>query len=261
MPWRELSRDGLYNGNVSAFIGTSGWHYDHWRDVFYPPDLRPKDYLAFYARHFSTVEVNNTFYQLPTAGTVRNWAMTTPAGFSFALKASQYITHRKRLRDPATTLGCFMEIASLLGEKLGPFLFQLPPRFKVDLPRLEAFLDTLPKNSLYAFEFRDHSWFVPEVRDALIRHNAAFCLYDQAGLVTPVWITAPFVYVRLHGPGEMCQGRYSEEMLRPYAARILEWANEGRQIFCYFNNDPRGNAVENARMLIEMLGPSVTGLS
>ena len=243
---------------MGAFIGTSGWHYEHWRGVFYPPDLRPKEYLAFYARYFSTVEVNNTFYQLPTAGTVRNWAATTPAGFTFALKASQYITHRKRLKDPESTLGRFIGTVSLLGEKVGPLLFQLPPRFKVDLPRLEVFLDALPRSGHYAFEFRDHSWFVSGVRDALIRHNAGFCLYDQAGLVTPVWITAPFVYVRLHGSGETYQGRYSEEMLRPYAARILEWADEGKQIFCYFNNDPMGNAVENARMLIEMLGPSAT---
>lgn len=180
---------------IGAFIGTSGWHYEHWRGVFYPPDLRPEDYLAFYARHFSTVEVNNTFYQLPTARTVSNWAAATPAGFILALKASQYITHRKRLKDPEKTLGRFMEIAALLGEKAGPLLFQLPPRFKVNLSRLEAFLGALPRGGRYAFEFRDHSWFVPEVREALIRHNAGFCLYDQAGLVTPIWITAPFVYV------------------------------------------------------------------
>jgi uncharacterized protein YecE (DUF72 family) len=240
---------------MGVLVGTSGWHYPHWRGMFFPLDLRSHEYLAFYSRHFSTVEVNSTFYRLPAAETARSWAAATPPGFTFALKASRYITHQKRLKDPGAGVERFSRIASLLGEKLGPILFQLPAGFGVDLRRLAALLDMLPPGGRYAFEFRDPTWFAPEVRGTLADRGAALCLSDAAGATTPLWVTAPFVYLRLHGSAGMYQGRYSEETLRPYATLISEWAKEGRDVFCYFNNDESGYAVENARMLALMTAP------
>jgi len=234
-------------------IGTSGWHYSHWREIFYPKGLRPDQYLGYYAERFPTVEVNNTFYRLPTEQTVKSWNAGTPENFCFALKAGRYITHRKRLKDPELTLRRFLALLPLMGPKLGPVLFQLPPRFKADPARLGSFMEALPKPLRYAFEFRDQSWFVDEVRVLLEAREAAFCLYDQAGLVTPEWVTARFVYLRLHGASALHHGRYTDQMLRAYADKIGSWADEGRDVFCYFNNDSQGNAISNARTLGQML--------
>lgn len=235
-------------------IGTSGWHYGHWRNVFYPPSMPPDLYLRTYAAEFCTVEINNSFYQLPSDRALRAWAAATPPGFVFALKGSSYITHRKKLKDPEITLPRFTGLFPVLGEKLGPVLFQLPPRFKLNLERLERFLDALPAERLYAFEFRDASWFVEPVRRLLTERGVAFCMFDRTGLVTPAWVTARFVYLRLHGASPLSMGRYSDADLDAYAKRIRAWVADARDVYCYFNNDPLGNAIFNARTLKQMLG-------
>jgi uncharacterized protein YecE (DUF72 family) len=235
-------------------IGTSGWSYAHWRNVFYPPSMPPDLYLSTYAGEFCTVEINSSFYHLPGEKAVRTWVSATPSDFVFSLKGSSYITHRKKLNDPERTLTRFTCLFPAFGEKLGPVLFQLPPRFHVNLERLERFLAALPPERLYAFEFRDPSWFVEPVRRLLTERGAALCMYDMAGLVTPDWVTAPFVYLRLHGPSPFYLGRYTDGELEGYAGRIDAWASEGRDVYCYFNNDALGNAIFGARALRQMLG-------
>ena len=242
-----VSRDGHIH------IGTSGWHYRHWVGPFYPEGTRPEAFLAHYARNFRTTEINNTFYRLPTPETLAAWRDRTPKGFTFACKASRYITHMKKLRDPEASCQRFLEAVGVLAGKLGPLLFQLPPRWRVDPGRLEAFLAALPRDRRVAFEFRDESWFAPEVYRLLRRCEAAFCIYELAGRQAPVEVTGDFVYLRLHGPGGPYQGRYGDRALAAWAARILMWRKAGRDVYCYFDNDEKGYAALDARRLIEMV--------
>lgn len=235
-------------------IGTSGWHYKHWLGPFYPADLRPGDMLSWYMKYFDTVELNNSFYHLPTRETFDAWRRATPSSFCFAVKGSRYITHRKKLNDPAPTLSRFMEPVESLGEKLGPILFQLPPRWSCNVARLNAFLDALPTAHRYTFEFRDPSWHQPTVYRALKRHNAAFCLYELDGFKAPTQLTADFVYVRLHGPGRKYQGDYSSKQLRDWARRIARWRKAVRAIYVYFDNDQAGYAAKNAAELKDLVG-------
>ena len=235
-------------------IGTSGWHYKHWLGPFYPADLRPGDMLSWYMKHFDTVELNNSFYHLPTRETFDAWRRATPSSFCFAVKGSRYITHRKKLNDPAPALSRFMEPVESLGEKLGPILFQLPPRWSCNVARLNAFLDALPTAHRYTFEFRDPSWHHPEIYRALKRHNAAFCLYELDGFKAPTQLTADFVYVRLHGPGRKYQGDYSSKQLRDWARRIARWRKAVRAIYVYFDNDQAGYAAKNAAELKDLVG-------
>jgi uncharacterized protein YecE (DUF72 family) len=250
----QVSRDGR------IYIGTSGWHYQHWVGPFYPRGTRPEAFLAHYARSFSTAEVNNTFYRLPGPETLATWHDRTPRGFTFACKASRYITHMKKLRDPEMSCRRFLEAVEVLADKLGPILFQLPPRWRVDLGRLEAFLAALPRRR-FAFEFRDQSWFAPEVYRLLSQYDAAFCIYELAGRRAPVEVTSGFVYLRLHGPGGAYQGRYDDRALTTWAARVLMWRKAGRDVYCYFDNDERGYAAQNARRLIELIEGSRRGRS
>lgn len=227
-------------------IGTSGWHYDHWVGPFYPRELKKDGFLAHYARHLGTVEINNTFYQLPVPETVSGWRQAVPRDFVFAVKASRYITHLKKLNDPARTTARFFAIIRSLGRSLGPILFQLPPHWGANRDRLSGFLAALPVGLRYAFEFRDGSWFKPEIYDCLASRNAAFCFYQLAGRESPAPLTAEFVYVRLHGPGEPYRGSYGQRMLSALAHRILDWGRGGREVYCYFDNDERGYAAANA---------------
>jgi uncharacterized protein YecE (DUF72 family) len=230
-------------------IGTSGWHYKHWLGPFYPPDLRPKDMLSWYMKRFDTVELNNSFYHLPLSQTFATWRETTPSSFSFAVKGSRYITHRKKLNDPAPAVARFMEPVESLGAKLGPILFQLPPRWSCNVLRLEAFLASLPPSHRYTFEFRDPSWHDPAVYRVLSRHNAAFCLYELDGFESPHQLTADFVYVRLHGPGRKYQGDYSSKQLGDWADRIERWRDSLEAVYVYFDNDQAGYAAKNAAEL------------
>lgn len=235
-------------------IGTSGWHYDHWIGPFYPPDMTADKMLTFYAAHFSTVEINYTFYRLPSAEAVAAWREQTPENFIFACKASRYTTHVKRLKDAPRSFEKFFPRIEPLGSRLGPILFQTPPRFRLDLARLEAFVSALPQQHAYAFEFRDPRWFSEAVRDVLTRHRCAFCIFDIAGLQSPQWLTADFAYLRLHGPGGKYQGSYSETALRAWAKLVRSFARRGCDVYCYFDNDEAGFAPQDAQRLRKILG-------
>lgn len=206
--------------------------------------------FEFYAKHFDTVEINNSFYHLPSAKTFDNWRESSPRGFLFAVKASRFITHMKKLKDPKPSSEKFFNVADRLGAKLGPILFQLPPRWKVNLERFEEFLESLPSGHKYVFEFRDQSWFAPQVYALMRRHKAAFCIHDFADLRVPHEITANFSYIRFHGPTSAKYfGSYSSEQLRGWAKRIEDWSRRVSTFYVYFNNDPGGEAVKNALQL------------
>jgi uncharacterized protein YecE (DUF72 family) len=228
-------------------IGTSGWHYKHWLGFFYPEKLPAREMFAFYARYFDTVELNNSFYRLPLPTTFDSWRDNSPKSFLFAVKASRFITHMKKLKDPASSSQKFFAGAERLGPKLGPILFQLPPRWQVDIERLREFLNSLPRGHRYVFEFRDESWLVKEAFDLIRQFNSAFCIHDLGGIQTPLEITAEFTYVRFHGPGKAkYRGSYSKQALEEWASRIRNWQEQLRDIYVYFNNDIGGHAITNA---------------
>jgi uncharacterized protein YecE (DUF72 family) len=233
-------------------VGTSGWHYRHWQGPFYPEDLPGKEWLAYYAGRLSSVEINNSFYRLPEAETFRNWQAGTPPGFLFAVKASRILTHMKKLRDADEALATFLERADGLGDKLGPILFQLPPHWRLNLERLRSFLEALPGGYRFAFEFRDASWFDERVYERLAAHGAAFCIYELGGLLSPREVTADWAYVRLHGPGGAYQGKYDLQTLAGWMDAFSTWLGQGKDVYCYFDNDEAGYAVENALALQAM---------
>jgi uncharacterized protein YecE (DUF72 family) len=233
----------------SLHIGTSGWSYEHWKGPFYPEKISGDEMLPAYADQFSTVEINATFYRLPSAKTVKHWKQAVPDDFIFAVKASRYITHQKKLNDPKESTKKFFDRLSLLGNKLGPVLFQLPPNWHKDEQRLSTFLDVLPKAYQYVFEFRDPSWFDQTIINQLKQKNASFCIYDLEGNESPMCITANFIYVRLHGPGARYQGSYGDKLLKKWIKRFNQWADNGKQIYCYFNNDYEARAPLNAQLM------------
>ena len=240
-------------GEGAIHIGTSGWHYKHWRGPFYPEKLPASKMLDFYARHFDTVELNNTFYRLPPENGLEVWRESTPKGFCFAAKGSRFLTHMKKLKDPETGVERFFERVDRLGRKLGPIVFQLPPWWEANAERLEAFCAALPPRRRRAFELRNPTWHTPEIYRILRRYNAAFCIFEIAGFHSACDITANFTYVRLHGPGGAYQGSYPPETLRQWADRIRQWRRELRAVYIYFDNDQAGFAVQNALELKQML--------
>lgn len=230
------------------WIGTSGWVYPHWRRVFYPETLPQSGWFAFYASVFSTVEINNTFYRLPSEEAWRHWRQAAPEGFVYAVKGSRFITHVKRLRPGPEPVDLFTRRARLLGEHLGPILWQLHPGHRRDLDRLRSFLELLPRDVRHVFEFRHASWFCDDVYTLLQEFGAGFCVYHMVDHATPLVATARFGYMRLHGSGDLYGGLYSDDELREWADRLSRLpVNE---IFVYFNNDAFGHAVANARTLI-----------
>ena len=235
-------------------IGTSGWHYDHWRGVFYPGGLAKSKWLDFYARYFSTVELNNSFYHLPSENAFLTWRDSASPDFIFAVKVSRFITHIKKLRNVAEPLQNFLARVKLLKQKLGPLLYQLPPNMKRNDELLESFLSILPSGLQHVFEFRNESWLEEEVFELLHRYNAGFCVFDMPGLTTPLVATADFAYIRFHGSTWMYGGCYSEEELERWAGRIAELSRDLKATYIYFNNDAEGFAVRNARTLAQMLG-------
>jgi len=234
-------------------IGTSGWHYKHWLGNFYPPKLPASKMLAFYLERFDTVELNNTFYRLPSEDALTEWRDSTPAKFCFAVKGSRFITHNKKLADPEPALDRFLPKVEVLGDKLGPILFQLPPQWKLNLERFESFLNALPTEHHYAFEFRNKTWNVDAVYKLLRRHKAAYCIFHLEGFQSPLEITADFVYVRLHGPGGKYQGSYSDKDLSVWADRIQSWRRR-KKVYVYFDNDQAAHAAHNALRLRELIG-------
>lgn len=235
-------------------IGTSGWNYKHWKENFYPGDIKESRLFSYYIKNFSTVEINNSFYHLPKKETFEDWSKQAPDGFVFSVKASRYITHMKKLKDPQEATKKFFDAVDGLGSKLGPILFQLPPYWKANPERLESFLKQLPSSKKsgykYVFEFRDDSWFSSEVKNILEKYNAAFCIYDLEQNLSPLWVTADFVYIRLHGPDGAYQGKYSQDQLEEWRDRFREW---NKTVYCYFDNDEEGYAPQNALELKNML--------
>lgn len=233
-------------------VGTSGWHYGDWVGPFYPRDLSKKGFLTHYAEHFYTVEINNSFYQLPKKETLLNWRRSVPEGFLFAVKASRFITHMKKLKDAEKAVHSFLNRVGVLGDKLGPILFQLPPRWRYNPERFNDFLEIMPTGYRYAFELRDRTWQNPEAYEAMKCFNVAFCIYELDGFLSPKTITADFIYVRLHGPGGPYRGKYDTSTLSGWAGAFSSWSKQQKEIFCYFDNDEAGYAVQNALELQKM---------
>jgi uncharacterized protein YecE (DUF72 family) len=233
-------------------IGTSGYQYRHWRGVLYPEGLAQRLWLERYAAVFDTVELNATFYRLPSPEAAERWRELAPPAFTFAVKGSRYLTHMKRLLDDGPGIARFYEPVSRLGRKLGPVLWQLPPRFAPDPERLDRFLSRLPKGR-HAVEFRDERWYADEVCDVLDRHGAAFCEHDRVPRPPPR-LTGGWRYVRFHGPTGGYTGRYGTQRLRRWAEGLLAWAGTGRRAWVYFNNDLGGHAIHDALGLLRMVG-------
>lgn len=240
-------------------IGTSGWVYPHWRGRFYPPELPQSAWLEYYSRHFDTVEINRSFYRLPTPQASAAWAASTPETFCFALKASRYLTHMKKLKDPAEPLARFQEAIAPLAGKRGPLLYQLPPRWRFDADRLAQFLACLPPDERHVIEFRDPSWFNPEAYRLLECHGVALCVVSFPG-VPVVWeATADFTYLRLHGATTAYNYRYDEAELDDWAAGIRRFLDQGLDAYAYFDNDAHADALSNAlalRAKLEGLRPN-----
>jgi uncharacterized protein YecE (DUF72 family) len=234
-------------------IGTSGWHYKHWLGTFYPPSVRQSNMLEYYVSRFDTVELNNTFYRLPSEDAIDAWRHAVPGNFLFAVKASRFLTHRIKLKDPMRALAKFMPVIERFGRKLGPILFQLPPQWQVNMERLADLLALLPPRRRYAFEFRNRTWNTAEIHDLLRRFNAASCFYELAGYSSPQEFTADFAYIRLHGPGGKYQGSYSAKQLEQWANRIRKWSERLKAIYVYFDNDQAGYAANNAVKLRKMV--------
>ncbi len=227
-------------------VGTSGWHYPHWRGIFYTAGMPSEGYLPFYAAHFNTVELNNSFYQLPTREVFEAWAAKVPEDFIFSVKASRYITHRKKLKDPEQPLSRLMENASGLGGKLGPVLFQLPPGWRANPSRLSDFVCSLPSGHRYVFEFRDPSWLTEDVYEILRESGCALCVASSPDFPEERRVTADFVFLRLHGGRELYGSDYSRAELREYAKWARPALERGLDVYAYFNNDAYGYAVANA---------------
>jgi uncharacterized protein YecE (DUF72 family) len=236
-------------------IGCSGWNYPHWRERVYPRGVPQRRWLEHYATLFDTVEVNATFYRLPTEAAVRGWVEQAPPGFLFAVKASRYLTHIRRLRDLEAGIRRFYERIEPLAQspKLGPVLWQLPPTFKRDDERLAAALDALPKGR-HAFEFREPSWYVDDIYALLREHGAALVIPDSARYpFRELVLTADWTFVRLHQGSRGRRGNYSERELEEWAKRIAGWRAGGADVYAFFNNDWEGFAVRNGLMLRELL--------
>lgn len=231
-------------------IGTSGWTYPHWREVFYPRGLSERAWLEHYARSFTTVEINSTYYRLPQERTFAGWGQRTPSGFLFAVKCWGLITHRKRLLEVEEQTDLFLTRARLLGDRLGPILVQLPPRWQCDFGRFGDFLDLLPGDLRYAFEFRDGSWFNDAVYELLAARNMAVVRVTSPDYPeSPA--TANWCYARMHGDED--SPKYRPETLSRWAGIVLTWVGEGRDVYIFFNNDVHGYALEDARALMQLV--------
>lgn len=244
-------------------VGTSGWSYPHWRERFYPKESKAADWLPYYAKHFSTVELNNSFYRLPSKDQFKEWAARLPDGFIVTVKVSRYITHIKRLRNARQYLDTLLERAEGLGEHLGPLLFQTPPRLRADLERLEELVKTLPEGHRFAFEFRHESWFNEEVYELLKSGGAALCIASSPNYPSKRMVTAPFSFFRFHGGTELHSSEYGEAELSGWADEIGDHLDRGVDVYAYFNNDANAYAVGNAQRLRELVderrGLLVTG--
>ena len=238
-----------------AHVGCSGWVYRHWKGLVYPQELPQRRWFEHYASLFDTVELNATFYRLPSPAAVERWAEQAPEGFLYANKLGSFGSHRMKLRDPSSWLERHLERLAGLGPSAGPTLVQLPPRWRRDVGRLDEFLALVPQSQRWAVEVREPSWLHEDVFDVLRRHGAALCIHDL--LPDHPWErTTSWTYLRFHGPRateHAYQGRYGEGALAPAAARLAAWLDEGCDVYAYFNNDDSGYAVSDALWLAERL--------
>jgi uncharacterized protein YecE (DUF72 family) len=232
---------------MSVVIGTSGWQYDHWRGTFYPEGVAKTRWLEHYAQRFATVEVNNTFYRLPEARTFVDWAARTPEDFVFAVKASRFLTHVRRLRDPEEPVQRLVDRLESLGDRQGPVLLQLPPTLEIDCDLLDETLSAFPRSTRLAVEPRHPSWFVDDLRRLLERRGAALCLSDTAGRHPPLWRTTDWGYIRFHRGRALPPPCYGRQALAGWAERIRSLWSSTDTVHCYFNNDERGCAPSDAR--------------
>ena len=238
------------------FVGTSGWHYASWLGPFYPERHPKPKMLAFYVGVFGATEINLSFYRQPTAEAVAVWRESTPEHFLFAWKAHRVITHYKRLRNTDENLLEMFGRIGGLGPKAGPVLFQLPPQFKLDRERLAGFLATLPPGRRYTFEFRHPSWYEPPVLDLLQDWGVSLCISDHAHAPAPWVATAPFVYIRGHGPSGRYWGSYEDATLAEWARHVARWRHEGRDVFCFFDNDIKAAAPADASRFAALTPPA-----
>lgn len=230
-------------------VGCSGWNYKHWRKTFYPEGLPQSRWFQFYAAQFDTVEINNSFYRLPNPETFNKWRKQAPKGFCYAVKANRYLTQAKKLKDCEEPLERMMTAVRHLGDRLGPILYQLPPSMVVNLERLESFLKLVPKDVTNVFEFRNRSWYVPETYALLDRYGACLCVHDMPGSTSQRVAVGPTTYIRFHGGEGKYWGRYSDQGLLGWADWITAQIRSGRPVWCYFNNDMFGHALEDAQTL------------
>jgi uncharacterized protein YecE (DUF72 family) len=234
-------------------VGTSGWVYKGWAGEFYPPRLAQNRQLQFYAEQFGSVEINATFYRLPSEKMVQGWHDKAPEGFIYAAKGSRYITQFKKLNVEPESVALFFERIAPLKEHLGPILWQCPPNFHLDLPRLEKFLKQLPPRFRHAFEFRHPSWCAKEVYDLLKRHDAAWVSVSSQRMPMDLSVTTDFVYIRFHGLENGAAHDYTGSELKPWAEHCRVMLRKGAQVYAYFNNDANVRAPKNARELEKMV--------
>jgi uncharacterized protein YecE (DUF72 family) len=234
---------------VPLLVGTSGWQYRHWRGLLYPPGVPQRSWLEHYAERFRTVEVNATFYRLPSDATMDAWAARVPGDFTMAVKASRFLTHVRRLRDPEEPVQRFVRLARRLGPHLGPILVQLPPDMRLDTGRLAGVLEAFPADLRVAVEPRHRSWFVPEVFELLSAHDAALCMADRPGWRPEPVRTASWGYLRLHEGRASPRPCYGRAAIDSWARRLAELFSRDETVYAYLNNDPRGCAVRDARVL------------
>lgn len=242
-------------------IGCSGWNYRHWRGLFYPQGLPVRRWFEHYGSLFDTVEINNSFYRLPPESTFAAWAEQAPPGFLYAVKANRFLTHQKKLKDPEEPIDRMLSHVRHLGDTLGPILYQLPPRWQLDLARLRDFLALLPGDLSHVFEFRDPSWLTDAVYALLDEHGAGFCTHDMPGLNPPRIATGRIAYVRFHGAGGKYWGRYGEAALVDWCEWLQAETANGRHAYAYFNNDWNGDAIEDALALQRIAGQPALPLS
>jgi uncharacterized protein YecE (DUF72 family) len=236
-----------------ARVGCSGWQYRHWRGEFYPSLLPQSRWFEHYASVFDTVEINNTFYRLPEQATFAKWAGSAPAGFEFAVKASRFLTHMKKLKDPEEPVERLFSRMIALAPHLGPVLYQLPPGWTVDVDRFQHFLGILPARYRHAVEFRHASWYMPEVRCLADQHGVAICVHDMPGSAAERTSSGAFVYARFHGSSTRYGGSYSDDRLQRWAEWLHDRLDHGCDVYAYFNNDIGGHAPRNALTLRNML--------
>ena len=241
------------NPGGRARIGCSGWQYKHWRGTFYPADVPQSRWLEHYASIFDTVEINNSFYRLPERETFTAWARRAPMPFEFAVKASRFLTHMKKLKDPEEPIERLFSRIRGLGRRLGPVLYQLPPGWKVDVDRFRHFLNALPRGARHVVEFREPTWYCDEIGALMERHRVAMCLHDMPGSATGRQRVGPFVYVRFHGATGKYGGSYGEDRLRGWAEWLDAQRAAGCDVYAYFNNDVGGHAPRNALTLRGMM--------